>query len=255
MVTHLSSKAKSDEVNTVGKRSVEVIDKSKVEDSNVKKLLKKLKKAIDKLTSAQNKKSGSDLTPLVQEFETVRDNGLKCLFRSIFALCFRLNDKIEAAAQKIKKVIKRHGSTMYDLPQDEQTSKMASLFKELEQPDLVAALEVINMTEILNEAKQANQNYLTELGKRDREDIAKAKAEGDEEKQEEEQKNVRESVKDVRTHLDKILNYLDAIIPVQEDGTIAKLFNDLEGIVEGANATIKGRETRKKKGGDDNKDS
>lgn len=237
MVIHLSSKAKSDEVNGIAKRAIEIIDNSTIQDKHIGGLNKLLKEAVKDLTAALNKSSGSDLTPLVQELERLRDKGLKCFFKTIYGACFRLNEEVEEAAKKLKKVIKRHGSTMYDLQQDQQTSKMASLFEELAEPDLVKAIELTSTQILLDETKQANQNYLTELNKRDQE-----------EKETKNEKLVGESVKKTRVNLEKILNNLDSVLEVTEDQTYHKLFNDLEGIIEEMNAKIKARGTRKGNG-------
>ena len=238
MVINLSSKAKSDEVNGIAKRAIEIIDNSNIKDVHIGGLNKLLKEAVKDLTAALNKSSGSDLTPFVQKLERLRDKGLKCFFKTIYAACFRLNEEIEEAAKKLKKVIKRHGSTMYNLPQDQQTSKMASLFEELARPDLVKAIELTSTQILLDETKQANQNYLAELNKRDQE-----------EKKKHEEKLVGENVKKTRVNLEKILNNLDSVLEVTEDQSYHKLFNDLEGIIEEMNAKIKARETRK--GNDD----
>ncbi len=234
MIIQLSSKANSDEVNGVGQRAVTIINNSGIQDVVVGGLNKLLNEACKDLTKALNKKSGSDFTPLVQQLETLRDKGLKAFFKTVYAACFRLNEEIEEAAQKLKKVIKRHGSTMYNLPQDVQTSKAASLFEELKQEDLVAAIELTNTTQILEEAIQSNQYYLDELAKRSKESTLT-----------EEQSLVGENVKKVRVNLEKTLNYLDSIITVKDDDVLTKLFNELEGVIEKANTTIKSRSSRK----------
>lgn len=170
----------------------------------------------------------------MQLLETLRDNGLKAFFKTVYGACFRLNEEIEEAAKKLKKVIKRHGSTLYNLPQDIQTSRAASLFEELKEEDLVAAIALTNTTEILEEAKQANQNYLNELNNRSSDNAEK-----------EVQKLVGENVKKVRVNFEKIMNYLDPVVTVGEDQVLSKLFNELESIIEGANTTIKARVSRK----------
>ena len=101
-----------------------------------------------------NHKTGSEITPQVQILESVRDRGLKAFFKVVLSLCFRLNDEVANAAKRLSEVIKRHGLTMYNLPQDQQTSAMASLFKELEQSELVKAIEVTNTKILLDEAKK-----------------------------------------------------------------------------------------------------
>ena len=126
---------------------------------------------------------------------------------------------------------------MYNLPQDQQTSKMASLFEELAEPNLVAAIALTNTQILLDETKQANQNYLVELNKRDQE-----------EKKNNEEKLVGENVKKVRVNLEKILNNLDSVLDITEDQNYHKLFNYLEGIIEEMNAKIKARGTRKGSG-------
>ena len=123
---------------------------------------------------------------------------------------------------------------MYNLPQDIQTSRMASLFEELEEKDFVEAITLTNTAELLIEVKQANENYLKELTNRSTESEL-----------DKEQKRVGENVKEVKVNLEKIMNYLDSVTSISQDKTLQKLLNDLEGIIEELNAKIKGRRSRK----------
>ncbi len=69
MVIQLSSRANSDEVNGVGQRSVTIINTLETQDALIGGLNKLLEKACEDLTKALNRKSGSDLTPVVQQLE------------------------------------------------------------------------------------------------------------------------------------------------------------------------------------------
>jgi hypothetical protein len=200
-----------------------------------------LEKSNNNLTEAINKKSGSETTPKVQLLESLRDRGLKSLFKTIGGACFRLNEEVAAAANKLFEVIKRHGITMYDFPQDQQTSAMASLFKTFEQPDMVAAINLTGTNEELAEVKQANMDYLAELSKRNNETAMK-----------EESKLVGKYVKEVRVNLEKLMNYLDAYLAATENPTLKTLDAELIDIIDKANAVIKARGTRKSNGEKEN---
>jgi len=130
---------------------------------------------------------------------------------------------------------------MYDLPQDKQTSAMASLFKELEQPELVAALEVTGTKESLDEVKAVNQEYLAELAKNSNEDAKK-----------EEPELVTKNVKLVRVNFEKLMNYLDSYLAATENESLKILNAELTESIDKANAIVKARNTRKGNGEKDN---
>jgi hypothetical protein len=234
MVTLISYKASSDEINGIASRAITCVNNQKTIDKVVSTLIAKMTVANDKLTIALKQKKGNDATPLVQELESKRDKGLKGFFKSVTALTFSLNADIEVAAKKLLTVIKRNGITMYNLPQDKQTSAMASLFKELEQPELVAAIELTNTKILLDDAKAANLEYLTELANRGSQEVKK-----------DEPELVSTNVKLVRVNFEKLMNHLDSYLAALEDDTLRTIYNELTDIIDKANAIIKARSTRK----------
>lgn len=237
MVTQISSNVNSTEINGIATRAINSITNSGTTDVVVIGTKDKIENDNNNLTLAMNKKQGSEATPFVQLLEAKRDKGLKSIFKTVDGACYRLVDDVEAAGKMLKEVIKRHGSTMYDLPQDEQTAVMSSFFKELETPAMVAALELAGVTTHVAETKAVNQLYLAEVGKRS---SSSAKLE--------EPQLVGENAKKVKVNLNKLMNYLDSYLEAKEDATLRTLYTELCEIIDQANAIIKSRITRKKSG-------
>jgi len=237
MVNQISSRANASEINGIASRSVTTIKNSGTSDIVVTGLNGTLEKDNDNLTISIDRKKANDATPQVQLLKLRREKGLKSLFKNVDSACNRLDPVVEMAGRKLKEVIKRHGSDMYTLPQDQQTSSIESLFKEFEEPALVLALEVTNSAIIVVEVKEANRLYQAELGKRENEDAKK-----------DDPQLVGDNSKKVKAILDKIMNYLDSYLTAADNAVLKTLNAELSGIFDQANAIIKARNTRRKNG-------
>jgi len=236
-----SSRANASEINGIASRTVTTIKTSGTDDPVVSTLNGTLEKDNNNLTVSIARKMASDATPLVQLLKSRRKKGIQSLFKNVESACNRLNPEVESAGKKLKEVIKRHGSNMYSLAHDQLTSGIDSLFKEFEEPALVAALELTGSAIIVAESKEANRLYLAELGKRENDDAKK-----------EDPQLVGENSKKVKDTLDQLMNYLDACLAAKENAVLKTLYAELSGIFDQANAVIKARNTRKKNGGNGN---
>ena len=234
MVTQISSNVNSTEINGIASRAVTSIKASGTMDEVIVGLNKTLEKDNDKLTLAVKRKTGNDATPVINLLESRRDKGLKSIFKTVEGACFRLKDDVSDAGKLLKAVIKRHGSTMYDLPQDEQTSVMASFITELKEPVLVAALELTGTTIPLAETIEANNLYLTELGKR-----------GSDKAKKEDPELIGDNMKKVKVGMSNLMNYLYSYLAAKENATLKTLYIELCDVIDKANAIIKARDTRK----------
>ena len=241
MVNQISSRANASEINGIASRSVTTIKTSGTDDVVITALNGTLENDNNNLTVSIARKTASDATPQVQLLKSRRIKGIKSLFKNVESACHRLNPEVESAGKKLKEVIKRHGSSMYTLAQDQLTSGIDSLFKEFEEPALVSALEITNSAIIVVESKEANRLYLAELGKRENDDAKK-----------EDPQLVGENTKKVKETLDKLMNYLDSYLAAKENAVLKTLYAELSGIFDQANAIIKARYTRKKNGGNGN---
>ncbi len=241
MDTYLLSKANSDEVNGIGLTVVTVAENSPYKEVPFTNLTANLKNDIGDLTVALNQKRYNEKTAIICDFEDKRDSALKSFFKTINAATFRLNKDIAEQAMKIQEVIKRHGSRMYDLPDIEQTSKMTSLFSDLSTAEMVAAIETTNTTDILQESKDANTNYLQSLGDRSHNDALKIEV-----------ALVTKSKKKVRNSMKDLINYLNSIVKAIESEDLKTLHIEIQDIISTANAKIRARESRKNNDSEEN---
>ena len=236
MVIQLSSKANTVELNGVAATFTSVIVKSATTDASLLKLNGALKTNNEKLTLAIDKKLGSDKTDIIWELEGQRDDGLKSFFISVEGCTYRLNKSVRDAGNLLYEVIKRHGRSMYKLPYVQQTAKMDSLFKDLSQPAMVAALQTTLTTDAVEETKNANQDFLDAVNDRTNDSATK-----------EEISLIAAARNPVKTGMEKIMNYLNSVIPDEDRPELEIIFASLTQVITDANSVIKARITRKEK--------
>ncbi len=230
MNEHLLSRANSSEVSGVASRFNDVIEQAGIDNELLTQLNNKLAESNKQLTASLNRKLNNDDTPRVWELETLRDRGLKAFFNTVKGGTFRLNDEFSTHAEKIYEVIKRHGLGMYRLPHVEQTATMNSMFDELSKAEFVTALQTTNTQVLLDEIKEANENFLTALNERSEDTAAR-----------EEIILLVVARTEVREGLEQTQNYVSTISEVINSPEIKTLKKELAEIISKANSNIKAR--------------
>lgn len=236
MSTNLLSNATSGEVNGVATNVLNGISSSALEDANLKVLTSKLEAHNKELTKALNKKASSDLTDDVWHYEDLRDRGLKCLFYSIYGATFHSNVEISDSAVVLYDVIERHGKTIYNLPMNEQSSKMASLFNELSGTKMQEALTRTNTSSLLENVIAVNQQFHDTMAQRLQEETAKEKI-----------MLVTDAKKLVRSDIDNISTYMDTLSTISDSKEFKGLNQQITDIMIAANSSIKMRKTMRNK--------
>ena len=141
MINHLLSKANSNEV--IGTVTVvkDVVEKSDYQNDDLTSFNVKLREEVEKLTTAKNRKQKSDETDVVDSLEEGRDDAYKALTFTLRGMKLRPDETLANNALTIFEIVKRHGLTLYSLPDNEQTAKTNSLIDELSKPKNMAAME------------------------------------------------------------------------------------------------------------------
>ena len=241
----LLSRANSKELSGTITTVVDVVGKSAYEDKKLANLNTKLKKEGDDLTAAQNRKRKNDLTQVVDDLEKGRDKGFKALSFTTKGLTFRMDERLSGYAKLIYEVIKRHGLSLYKLPDIEQTAQMKSLSAELRKPENKAAMDATGLTIVFEEMNKLNKRYLDGLASLN--DSKRKKAQ-------EATKNVTEAGKKAKATLDAMIGYLNGCIEVDESIELKDLCENIGVIIDKANTNIHTRINRSKNDDDDETD-
>ncbi|MEN8120911.1 MAG: DUF6261 family protein [Bacteroidota bacterium] len=230
MIEQLFSRANSAEVNETATHVIDATKQIKINDELLNALISNLKKVNQQLTKSNELKQSKDGTPDVWDLETLRDRGLKAFFNVVKGGTYRLNDKFAEQSVKIYEVIERHGINMHQLPNKKQTATMNSLFNDLNQRELVEALQATNTQILLNEIKIANQDFLSAFDEHNKD------------------KSGREQVilliatrTDVRKRLEQIIDYVNTVSNILSKTEIKKLQTKLGEIISKSNKDIKAR--------------
>lgn len=118
---------------------------------NLKVRVDTLKDTNDELTHALNRERSSKYTEQKAHDVLERKNAFKGYRTYVEACTFRTDDEtIRQAALRIKAVIENHGTTIYDLPQDEQTSKFESLMQSLREEPVKTDTETIDSVSLVD---------------------------------------------------------------------------------------------------------
>ena len=233
MINPLLVRAKTDELIGTGTLVVEIVKNSAYSDSKLSDLNSILEKYVAKLTVAQNRKRKNDETDIVWDYEGGRDDDYKAFKFETLSLKFRRDETIAEKGRKIYEIIERHGTTLYDLPHREQTAKMKSLFEELRQTDNVAIMGGTELPVLFDAMVNGNQLFLDSLQSRSK----------IEEKKDDEE-TVGETKKPTRTALEQLVNYLNAIIGIDQSAELKSLCSEIKEHIDKANTVIRARKTR-----------
>ena len=235
----LLSRANTRELNDVVTIVVDAVDKSAYKDDKLTKLNVKLKKEGDDLTVAQNRKRKNDLTDVVEGLKKEREHGFKAFSFTTKGLTFRKDETLSTNSNLIYEVIKRHGLSLYNLPNMEQNAQMKSLRTELNKPEYKAAMDITGLTVVFDEMNLLDQKYQEGVANR---------TDSEQKMAEEVTENVAEASKKTKATLDALVGYLNSCVAVDESVELKKIYEKIEMTIDKANINIHSRINRGKNG-------
>ncbi len=161
------------------------------------------------------------------------NKGLNCLVKTVYAGTYRLNEEFEKHAVKLYEVFERHGTNMSKLSRSKKTATMASIFKELKQPEYLESITFTGTQILIDETESAYSKYNEHLDIRSNSNAAK-----------EDYRLKSDITKDLRDKLDHIVNYVNLLNEMKDDEQIKTLQSEITEVITQANAVIRGRNTR-----------
>ena len=186
------------------------------------------------LTKSLNAGMKSEYSGLLKSLDTLRDNAFKAIRDSILGASNRLNETFQLHAKKLKEIFKRHGWSLWRENYQAETSKLNSLFGDLDEEGAGASLAKIGLVDWYNELKDAQANF---------EDAFQNKASGD-------LRKLYVTMQEIRPDLIKITNeLLDQIDSLAKYGDnpeeYTELVSTINSILSETALLAKTRNTRK----------
>lgn len=133
-----------------------------------------LQAAYDDLEHSFKVQRGSLLTATLQELDSRRDRAIRGLLNVVKAYGLHYDSSIVTAAMLLERAIVNYGTQIYTFNYQAETSTIVSLVNDFESdPDLVAALTLLNLTGWKDELKAANTDFEIKYLDRISEDVTK----------------------------------------------------------------------------------
>ncbi|MDF1551338.1 MAG: DUF6261 family protein, partial [Bacteroidales bacterium] len=176
------------------------------------------------------RKKKSDDTEIVDSLEESRDNTFKSFTFTVRGFKLRADKDLSARGHQIFEIIKRHGISLYNLPNNEQTAKTKSLVDELKKPANMAAMEGTILLDLFYDVESSNQKYVDAVTKR-------AKNDADAE----ETALVVAARKKTRLALEHLINYLNSVSFIYDSAELKNLCKSIASVIDKTNANIHGR--------------
>jgi hypothetical protein len=236
MIPQLLSKAKAEEVITVSNSVIVLTQKSTFQNDDLTEAVKRLEVPKEELVKIIKRKKSSDKTEIVDNYEAMRDQGLKWLFNTVYGGTFSLDETFEEHANRLYEVFTRHGLTMHRLPRKQQTAVMASMFEELKSALLQESIQVVGVGHIIDKTKEMNQLYLDSEEDR-RHDNASRKI----------LRQQNKASKDTLHELEQVVNYLNFISNIRTTEDIDMLCKEVSELISKTNTAIRARNNKGKK--------
>lgn len=113
-----------------------------------------------RLQTAYKQTANSDITPLLANLDTRRDQAIICLRRLCEGYTYHAQEKKKAAAATVLTCIDKYGNKIYQLNYSAETAALKNLVRDLRtDTECVAALQVLGLEEVANEISNANVKF------------------------------------------------------------------------------------------------
>jgi 23S rRNA maturation mini-RNase III len=234
MINPLLSRAKTDELNSTSTIVTDVVKKSSYKDEKLTEFNSKLANNTAELTIAQNRKKKNDETDIVEHNEDARDDSFQAFKFECISLKYRDDEALKEKARYIYEIIERHGTTLYSLPDNQQTAKMKSLFEELKLAKSVEVMEGTELPALFEVMQNKNQTYLDSVASRSKNEAER-----------EDVKLVTEWKKKTKVALENLIGYLNVISSIDQSEALVNLCTEVKSHIDKANSVIRSRNNRK----------
>lgn len=188
----------------------------------------------DKLTKSLNTSLKSEHSEILKALDLLRDDAFRAIRDAILACSRRLNETYRLNAQKLLKIFKSHGWSLWKENYQEESAKMNSLLLELRGEEAKAAIAAISLTEWFEELEKSEDDF---------EDAFQNKASNDLRK---------EYIAVAKIRPDLIKNTNDLLEQINLDakyspkpGNYTELVKTINNILEEASILAKSAKTRK----------
>jgi len=118
-----------------------------------------LKAAYNKFLPLVNRSRKGAYKELLKEKDTNRDDAFRALRDVILGFSRRLNDAYRKSARLLLEIFTRNGWTMYQDGYQEESAELTKLINELEGKEAADAINSLQMMELFNELKTAQQDF------------------------------------------------------------------------------------------------
>jgi hypothetical protein len=201
-----------------------------------------LKKWIDKLLIPFNtlelsigKEKGSELTPVIQQDDDLRDRCFKALKTYIEACLLRNNQEWANAAEVLWRIFNNHDLYLHARSYSKESALLDNLILELnDNMEVQTALDVINAREWFNELNESENIFKAHWNER-REQSANKPA-----------SDSQEARKQIRITSQNLFQFIELMNISNEDDTYLSLINNINEEVIKSNTIVKARITRRK---------
>ncbi|MDF1547005.1 MAG: DUF6261 family protein [Bacteroidales bacterium] len=239
MINQIKSRANTNELSGASSMIADHAKNSAYPDEKLSKFGGKLESGNTELIKAQKRKRKNDETDAVRDLENKRDDSFKAFSYGTKSATLRADKTIAVDASLIYEVIKRHGVTLYNLADMEQTAVTNSLISELDKPAYQTALKNAGLDASYAEMKERHQTYVLA-------DENKTKSAAEKEVNE----LVAVAYKKTKTALSHLINYINAINYIEESAELKTLSNSIATVTDKTNAKIRARLNRGKSNGE-----
>ena len=129
------------------------------QQSNIAAIAAPLQKLVDhnsELSQTFKQDKGSDLTKLLIKYDQRRDDAIVCIRMTTLAYGNHYNTNKRQAATQVLKTIDRYGKSLHRMNYQAETSTLFNLYEDLKSASLAPAVELLNMTDVLDEMNNSN---------------------------------------------------------------------------------------------------
>ncbi len=137
-----------------------IVKQHGAEKLKVKALYNVLSQHHIQLQEAYKQDTNSEITPQLTSLDTQRDQMIICLRQICEGYTHHPNEKLKAAGSRIVACIDKYGSKLYQLNYNAETASLKNLIRDLQtNPDCVAAIQDLDLEEVVKEMNIANINF------------------------------------------------------------------------------------------------
>ncbi len=222
----------STELSILAKRILDILNDANFEDTFIQKVTTLVENDNSEIKKSLNRDSSSNYTEQLEAKDDERDDCFMGFRDYVKASMSRRKYGVKEAAEKLIKLIKKHGWTLYDSGYSEQSAKMELLIQDLKTEEAVNAILKIGggmwYEDLANSHNEFEELYNKKL----------------EEKTGEEIQLIRKAKRNLGRHLSILVDSLNILEEVTPNITNA-ISEPIDEAIKDVMATARARKTRK----------